>query len=215
MEMSLRENRKEKIIFMTILTVLIIIMSFTPLGYLKMLRASITFLPVVVVVGAVQCGPLCGLYLGAVFGISSFLHCFDESYVFGQTFLKINPILTLLVCLIPRLLMGLSSGLIHKLFIRNCSPVFSNIMSSFSGAFLNTVFFVAALLIAFYDSDYIQSLGSNPTQIIRTLIAYNAYIEWVVCTVFGTLIPCILLMIMKKNLAGRKDFEGSEFIGLL
>lgn len=88
-------------------------------------------------------------------------------------------------------------------------------MSSFSGAFLNTVFFVAALLIAFYNSDYIQSLGSNPTQIIRTLIAYNAYIEWVVCTVFGTLIPCILLMIMKKNLAGRKDFEGSEFIGLL
>lgn len=54
MEMSLRENRKEKIIFMAILTVLIIIMSFTPLGYLKMLRASITFLPVVVVVGAVQ-----------------------------------------------------------------------------------------------------------------------------------------------------------------
>lgn len=212
MKPSLRENNKEKIIFMAVLTAFIIVMSFTPLGYLKMLRASITFLPVVVVVGAVVSGPLSGLYLGTVFGISSFLHCFDESYVFGQTFLKISPILTLIVCLVPRMLMGMSCGLIHRLFCRNTSPIFANIMSSFSGAFLNTVFFVAALLIAFYSSDYIQALGSNPTQIIRALITYNAYIEWITCTVFGTLIPCVLLKIMKKNSAGKNEAEFNSLL---
>jgi len=73
MKVALREERKEKLIFMAVLTALIIVMSLTPLGYLKMPRASITFLPVLVVIGAVQYGPLCGLYLGTVFGICSLL----------------------------------------------------------------------------------------------------------------------------------------------
>lgn len=209
MKVALREERKEKLIFMAVLTALIIVMSLTPLGYLKMPRASITFLPVLVVIGAVQYGPLCGLYLGTVFGISSFVHCFDPNYVFGQTFLHISPILLLLVCIIPRVLMGLNCGLIHKLFSRNTSPIFANIISSLSGGFLNTVFFVAALLIAFYNSDYIQDLGSNPTQIVRTLITYNAYIEWVVCTIVGTLVPCIKSRLAKKN---SPDISESELI---
>ena len=62
MKVALREERKEKLIFMAVLTALIIVMSLTPLGYLKMPRASITFLPVLVVIGAVQYGPLCGLH---------------------------------------------------------------------------------------------------------------------------------------------------------
>ena len=171
MKTTLKGNRKEKTIITAVLTVLIIIMSFTPLGYFKMDRASITFLPILVVVGAVQYGPLCGLYLGTVFGVSSFVHCFAPSYAFGQTFLNISPFLLLLVCIIPRALMGLSCGLIHKLFSRN----------------------------TFYNSDYIQNLGSNATQIIRTLITYNAYIEWIVCTIVGTLVPCIKARITKKN----------------
>lgn len=207
MKTSLREERKEKLICMAILTVLIIVMSLTPLGYLKMPRASITFLPILVVIGAVQYGPLCGLYLGTVFGLSSFVHCFDSSYVFGQTFIHISVPLSLLVCIIPRALMGLSCGLIHRLFSRNTSPVFANIISSFSGGFLNTVFFVAALLIAFYSSDYIQSLGTNFTQIIRTLITYNAYIEWVVCTLVGTFVPCIKTRLKKKNNPDKAEAE--------
>ena len=105
--------------------------------------------------------------------------------------------------------MGLNCGLIHKLFSRNTSPIFANIISSLSGGFLNTVFFVAALLIAFYNSDYIQDLGSNPTQIVRTLITYNAYIEWVVCTIVGTLVPCIKSRLAKKN---SPDISESELI---
>ena len=97
MKVALREERKEKLIFVAVLTALIIVMSLTPLGYLKMPRASITFLPVLVVIGAVQYGPLCGLYLGTVFGLSSFVHCFDPNYAFGQTFLHISTILLLLV----------------------------------------------------------------------------------------------------------------------
>ncbi|HAS38193.1 MAG TPA: hypothetical protein DCS04_06270 [Ruminococcaceae bacterium] len=199
MKSKLTDEGKEKPIAIAVLTVLIVIMSLTPLGYLKMPHASITFLPLLVVIGAVQYGPMCGLYLGTVFGISSFIHCFDPSYTFGQTFIHISPFLSLLVCIIPRALMGLSCGLIHKLFSRNTSQIFANIISSFSGGFLNTVFFVAALLLAFYSSDYIQNLGSNPTRIIRTLITYNAYIEWLVCTVIGTLVPCIKTRLKQKN----------------
>lgn len=207
MKSHIEGKLKEKIIATAILTVLIVVMSLTPLGYLKMARASVTFLPILVVIGAVQYGPLCGLYLGTIFGISSFLHCFEPSYTFGQTFLHISPALTVLVCVVPRALMGISCGLIHKLFIRNCSATFANIVSSFSGGFLNTVFFVAALLLCFYQSDYIQNLGSNPTQIVRTLITYNAYIEWVVCTIVGTLVPFIKTKIKKISASQKSEVE--------
>ena len=97
MKSKLTDEGKEKPIAIAVLTVLIVIMSLTPLGYLKMPHASITFLPLLVVIGAVQYGPMCGLYLGTVFGISSFIHCFDPSYTFGQTFIHISPFLSLLV----------------------------------------------------------------------------------------------------------------------
>lgn len=210
MKKTIREEEKNKLIIIAVLTALIIVMSLTPLGYFKTSKASVTFLPILVVVGAVQYGPLCGLYLGTVFGISSFAHCFETSYVFGQTFLNISPFLSFLVCIIPRALMGFNCGLIHKLFNRNCSPVFANIVASFSGGFLNTVFFVAALLAAFYSSDYIQSLGENPTQIIRSLVTYNAYIEWLVCTIVGTLVPCIKSAIVKKNKTEKAKAEYGE-----
>ena len=120
MKSKLTGEGKEKSIAIAVLTVLIVVMSLTPLGYLKMPHASITFLPLLVVIGAVQYGPLCGLYLGTVFGISSFIHCFDPSYTFGQTFIHISPFLSLLVCIVPRALMGLVQPKLFAAFFKHC-----------------------------------------------------------------------------------------------
>lgn len=193
-------SKREKYISMLILTVLTVIFSLTPIGYINTSHASLTLLPCLVVIGSAEYGIGCGAYLGTLFGISSFLHCFTPSYTFGQAFLQISPLLTAIVCILPRMLTGLCCGSIKKLFSHDCSAVFSNIVTSFAGGLLNTVFFVTALLIVFGDSAYLHTFGSNLTQIIRTLINRNSYIEWIACTFAGTLVPYIKAAVMRKDL---------------
>ena len=61
-----------RLVLTALLTALIIVMAFTPLGYLKAGAIEITFITIPVIIGAVLLGPVGGLFLGAVFGITSF-----------------------------------------------------------------------------------------------------------------------------------------------
>ena len=67
-------ERRERTLFLVetaMLTAIIIIMAFTPLGFLKSGVVEITFLAVPVAVGAVMMGWKGGLILGTVFGLVS------------------------------------------------------------------------------------------------------------------------------------------------
>ena len=98
---------------MAVLISIILIMSFTPLGYLKIGVLSISLITIPVVVGAMTMGPKAGAVLGLVFGLSSFYQCFGMD-AFGATLLGINPFFTFLVCIPTRMLMGFLSGVIFK-----------------------------------------------------------------------------------------------------
>ncbi len=76
---------------------IIILMAFTPLGYLKVGVLEITFIAIPVTVGAVVLGPLYGAFFGAVFGITSFVQCFGFS-AFGTILFGINPFFCFFVC---------------------------------------------------------------------------------------------------------------------
>ena len=102
--------KQKNIFFLTLSAVfiaIIAVMSFTPVGYLKIGIVEITLLVAPVVAGGILLGRWGGLLLGAAFGISSFLQCFGMS-TFGATMLSINPVFTAIVCLLPRLALGFS-----------------------------------------------------------------------------------------------------------
>ena len=67
-----RSSKVHRITLTAILMAVILLMSFTPLGYLRVGIVSITFLAIPVVIGAILLGPLYGGLLGAVFGLTSF-----------------------------------------------------------------------------------------------------------------------------------------------
>ena len=62
---------------MALLVAIILIMAFTPLGYIKTAGIEITLIVVPVAVGAVTLGPVAGAILGGVFGLASFSVCTD------------------------------------------------------------------------------------------------------------------------------------------
>lgn len=170
------------------LVAIIVLMAFTPLGYFKYGTLSITLLPIPVVIGSIILGPSAGAILGLIFGLTSLAQCFGLD-AFGTALFGINPLGTIFMCLVPRILMGWLSGLIfrglHKI---DSTKVFSYAVASLSGAVLNTVMFVAALVIIFGNTPLLRSFGSSTAQIIGVLITVNAVIEAAVCLVVGAAI---------------------------
>ena len=102
-------NRTRTLTTLGILTAIILVMSFTPLGYIKTLGLEITLLHIPVILGAALTGPVGGMVLGGVFGLTSFFQCFGLS-TFGTTLFSINPAGTFIVCVIPRILLGLGAA---------------------------------------------------------------------------------------------------------
>jgi uncharacterized membrane protein len=181
-----------------ILSAILIVMAFTPLGYLRVGTVSITFLPVPVAVGAILIGPASGAVLGAVFGLTSVAQCFGMD-VFGTTLMGINPFLTVVMCMVPRILMGWFVGLIFRaLTKRDNTRLVSYAVASLSGAVINTVLFVGALILFFGTSDYLRSFGNTTLAILGVLITINAVVEAIASMVAGTAITKALSKAVAK-----------------
>lgn len=197
-------SKRSKTLHLTqlaLLSAIIVLMAFTPLGYLKVGPLSITFLTVPVVLGAILMGPLDGAILGAVFGLTSFIQCFGLD-PFGATLLSINPIYTFIMCLVPRILIGIISGNLMRWFKKkDANLVISYSLSALAGALTNTVFFVGFLLLLFGNTDFIQSFGENIMAILGVLITTNALIEAIVGTLIATILAKTLGRVFNRMAA--------------
>jgi uncharacterized membrane protein len=183
-------TRTVKMVQMAILAAIMLLMAFTPIGYLKTAGIEISFMMIPVVVGAIVIGPGAGAILGGVFGATSFIQCFGMS-VFGAALLSINPFYTFIVCMIPRILMGWLTGLVFKALNKTGrSKLVSFGVSSLSGALFNTIFFMTFLIVLFGNTEYIKSfqgdLGLIP--FILAFVGINGLIEAIVCFVAGAAI---------------------------
>ena len=188
------ENNKKMntmyMVEMALLIAIILIMAFTPIGYIRTFGLEITLIVVPVAVGAVTLGPTAGAVLGAVFGITSFIQCFGMS-PFGAVLLSINPIYTFIVCVLSRILMGGLTGLLYKIFQKsNPLKKISVMLANLCCPILNTLFFMGTLTLFFYRTEYIQgiaqSMGAgNPFIFVILFVGVNGVVEAVACFVAG------------------------------
>ncbi len=205
-EETMSTKRSSKTVYMVelaLLIAIILIMAFTPIGYIKTLGLEITLIVVPVAVGAVILGPLGGAILGAVFGLTSFIQCFGLS-PFGVVLLSINPVYTFIVCVVPRTLMGWLTGLIYRGLckvssLRHVRVVLANLCAPI----LNTVFFMSALVLFFYQTDYIQGFvesagASNVLAFIVAFVGVNGLVEAALCFVVGSAITKALQVALKN-----------------
>ena len=138
---------------MALLVAIILIMAFTPLGYIKTAGIEITLIVVPVAVGAVTLGPAAGAILGGVFGLASFLRCFGLN-AFGAMLLSINPFLAFLLYVPTRILTGWLTGLIYQGIRKTKIP--SNVSITIPNLccpLLNTTFFMSMLEFGFYHTE--------------------------------------------------------------
>ncbi len=170
------KNKVRQIAICGVFAAIICVISFLPI---RTLGLEITLSMVPVAIGATVFGPVIGAVLGGVFGVVSFIQCFGFS-PFGTMLLSINAFYTFLVCVPTRILAGFLAGVIAKSAAKK--EGLSLVLGSISAPVLNTVFFMGALCLAFYNTEYIQgfvsALGAaNPIMFILLFVGINGLVE--------------------------------------
>ena len=184
-------QRTRYMVELALMSAIIFIMAFTPLGYFRTPGLSITFLTVPVAVGAIILGPKGGAACGLVFGITSLIQCFMGG-TFGSMLLSINPLGTAFTCIVPRILEGLLCGLVFQ-GVRKVSSSKNGayFAASLACPLLNTLLFMSAVVLIFYHTEYIQgfveALGvSNPFTFAAAFVGAQGMIEAIICFVIAS-----------------------------
>ena len=127
--------------------------------------------------------------MGAVFGFLSFLQCLGIGIPsgMGAVLFGINPFLAFIQRFVPRLLDGFLIGLIFKAAKKVWGGSTASFITGFFSAFLNTAFFMSALVLLFGNTEYMQNLigGRNILLFICTFVGVNAVVEMISSTLIS------------------------------
>ena len=199
-----RNPKIRQMVQLSILTALLLVLAFTPIGYLRLGPFSITFMPVPVVIGAILLGPGGGAFLGLVFGLTSFAQCFGIDPM-GTTLMTINIFYTFVMTVVTRTLVGYFTALVFRgmrsLFEKlpksdKTKPVTYAIASA-AGPLFNTVLFMSAMYIFFGKEqvvlDAFALTGAVPFFVfVFGIVFAQALVELLVTMIIGTAV-CVAL----------------------
>ena len=183
-----KQLKSSQITMLGLMIAILLLMAYTPLGYLNIGPLAITFNMIPVAISAIVLGPVGGAIAGAVFGITSFLQCIGigGTSAMGAMLFSINPILAFIQRFIPRLLDGLLLGYIFQGLRKKTKNIYASCaVTGFFSAFLNTLFFMTLLVVLFGNTEYIQGLmgGKNVIVFICTFVGVNAICEMLSATI--------------------------------
>lgn len=87
------QTKTTQLTILGLMTAVLLLMAYTPLGYLNIGPLAITFNVIPVAICAITLGPAGGAAAGAVFGLTSFLQCIGVggTSAMGAVLFEINP----------------------------------------------------------------------------------------------------------------------------
>ncbi|MEG2082623.1 MAG: ECF transporter S component [Oscillospiraceae bacterium] len=108
----MKNLKTAKLTRLALLIAITVILAATPLGYIPAGPLSFTIMVLPVAVGGVLMGPSAGLILGLAFGITSLMKAPSEA--FGQLVINYSGLFTVVICVLPRVIVGGFAGFMHK-----------------------------------------------------------------------------------------------------
>ena len=200
-----RKNEITILILTSLFSAIIIIMAFTPLGYIPLGVINATIIQIPVIIGSLFCGPKQGAFLGFLFGFTSFLKntimpatlsAFVFSPVLAATMFGIKGVLySTFICFVPRILVGVIPYLIYIAMKRfsKCKTL-NFAIAGIVGAFTNT-FLVMGSIYLLYKDAYAAAQGIDPTMVLGVIggiIGFNGVIEAVLSGIIVSAVGVVL-----------------------
>ncbi len=195
----MKNEKTYELVLTALFTAIIVIMAFTPLGYIPLVVINATIIHIPVILGALFLGPKKGAFLGFVFGLTSFINntfkaATASAFVFSPV-LSYNVVgasgifKSLYICFVPRILVGIVPYFIYLLIRRALKGE-----GQTGRIFVNGL---ASLILGI-------SLRAFLIRLLPDVLSAA------VCTVIGLVAGCILMTVL--TVSGRK--KGSANIAL-
>ncbi len=205
-----------KLAQIAVLVSIMAIMTFTGVGLITIGPIRATTLHIPVIIGAIVMGPKIGALLGFSFGALSFIMNSMSPTVTSFVFTPLAPgigdsgggnPLSLVICFVPRILIGLFSGLIYKaLSSKIKSNVVSCSISGIVGSLTNTIL-VLGMIYLFFGQSYAAATDNAYSAlfgVIMGIVAVNGVPEAIVAALITTAIAIPLMKINKSSNIGRR-----------
>lgn len=191
------KNKTRKIVIMGMISAVMLIMAYTPLGYLSIGPLAVTFNMIPVALAAILLGPVGGLTAGCIFGITSFLQCIGigGTSAMGAVLFEISPFLSFVQRFVPRAVDGLLLGYIFRGAKRLTGNYAACTITGLCAAVINTVLFMGALVLIFGKTEYVSSImdGRGFIAFIAAFAGVNAIAEAVISAIITGMVGNALL----------------------
>lgn len=188
-------NKTQKLTRLALIMALLVILGFTPLGFIAVPPVSITLMHIPVIIGSILLGYSYGGVLGLAFGIISMIKATTTpmaSDILFSPVLSGAPIYSTIMCVLPRVLLGIIPGLLCGWFKKTPMPetlsigisaAISTIVHTFSVLFFMSIFFG----------------GMTIVDIFKFIVAINGSLEIVVAVVISIAVCKPLLVLYKRK----------------
>ena len=169
-----------------------LIMAVTPLGYIMIPPISATLMHIPVIVGALVMGPKAGAALGTVFGLTSLWKASTQATspvdLAFSPFVSGKPIQSLIMCMGPRILLGVIAALLFKAFIKTFhgKERISIGLSAVLATICHTVMVLG--LLALFFSEF----GMGVMTVVLSLVTVSSACEMLVAAIISVAV-CIPL----------------------
>lgn len=201
--MNSKKNKIQQLTLAAFFVAIEIVMSLTPLGYIRLGATAITTMHLPVILASILLGYKTGLLTGFVFGMTSMLtatfnpditaFCFSPFYSSGAVS---GNFFSLVIAFVPRMLLGILPYFIYKLI----NDKFDNtILASSISAIFNTLLhtlLVLGMIALFFGKEYQSVAGASVKTAIIIVLSTNGILEIILA---GLVIP-VMVKALKPSL---------------
>ncbi len=191
-----KNSKTRTLVLHALFAALILLLGLTPLGLIPLGFINVTILCVPVVIGTLYFGLKSGLLFGACMAAASIMSLFGLAMTppstLGANLLFANPVYAILMSLIPRLLIPVSTHFAYRLFTRKKTESEAAIIpAAIAGSLTNTIFYLGLMLL-FY------TLCGLDSKAILTLIGGVGLIAGSLEAAAAALIATPVLLALRK-----------------
>ena len=177
----------------SLLSAISIMLSMIPLGYIQIGPVAITTMCIPVIIGGIIEGPMVGMIVGFIFGLTSMFR--GMAGMAGPTSpIFINP----LVSVLPRIFIGLVAYYSFKLSMKIIKNTYvSGLIAGGMASITNTVG-VLGMIYVLYAAEYAKALGQSAGT-AKALLMGIATTNGIAEALGGALVVSAVVVVLKKS----------------
>ncbi len=188
--MNIKTNTR-KLVTAGVLTAITFLLGLTPLGYIPLPTMKITILCLPVIIGVLMEGLGVGVWLGFIFGLTSFINIYYPGDPFGLFVLGISVPRTLAMIFIPRLLVPVTAYYTYKaikLIGNKITDKAGYGVAALVGSLTNTVLFLGMMYVLFIPemaelASFIGTTKEGMMAVIGSIVVTNGIPEAVAAVI--------------------------------